>query len=190
MLELWISIISITDLWIALIEEWISIKGLTLLPFHGGSTFLRFGGLSVLGPISSDDFHSMMTSSNGNIFRHRLIPLTKASDTELWFFLWSATEQTFKQNNLDAGDLRRHRAHYDITVMDISSVIKISFCRISFSGHRNKFCPCPDSIYRSRVSYLSYAKMVATGWHKLAPAKFESEQNELLKEFKFWWNDR
>ena len=50
----------------------------------------------------------MMTSSNGNIFRvagplcgdftgHRLIPLKKASDAELWCFLWSAPEQTLKQ---------------------------------------------------------------------------------------------
>ena len=46
---------------------------------------------------------SMMTSSNGNIFRvtgylcgkftgPRWIPLTKASDAELWGFLWSAPE--------------------------------------------------------------------------------------------------
>ena len=35
--------------------------------------------------------------------------------------------------------------------MHISSVIKISFCRISFSGHQNKFCACLDSIYGSRV---------------------------------------
>ena len=45
----------------------------------------------------------MMTSSNGNIFRvtsplcgeftgHRWIPCTKASNAELWFFLWSALE--------------------------------------------------------------------------------------------------
>ena len=45
----------------------------------------------------------MMTSSNGNIFRvtgllcgeftsRRLIPHTKASDAELWCFLWSAPE--------------------------------------------------------------------------------------------------
>ena len=44
-------------------------------------------------------------SSNGNIYRvpgllwgdsigHRWIPLTKASDAELWFCLWSAPEQT------------------------------------------------------------------------------------------------
>ena len=47
----------------------------------------------------------MMTSSNGNIFRvtgplcgentgHRWIPLTKASDAELWCFLWSPPEQS------------------------------------------------------------------------------------------------
>ena len=43
---------------------------------------------------------SMMTSSNGNIFRvtgplfdgHRWIPLIKASDAERWCFLWSAHE--------------------------------------------------------------------------------------------------
>ena len=46
---------------------------------------------------------SMKTSSNGNIFRvtghfsgeftgHRWIPLIKASDAELWWFLWSAPE--------------------------------------------------------------------------------------------------
>ena len=49
--------------------------------------------------------NTMVTSSNGNIFRvtdpfwgeftsHRWIPLTKASDVELWCFLWSAPEQT------------------------------------------------------------------------------------------------
>ena len=81
---------------------------ISAFPRYGKSTFLRFGCLNVLGPISSDDFHSMMTSSNGNIFRvtgplcgeftcHRWIPLTKANDMELWCFLWSATEQTFKQ---------------------------------------------------------------------------------------------
>ena len=48
-----------------------------------------------------------MTSSNGNIFRvsgplcgefigHQWIPLTKASDAELWCFLWSAPEQMFE----------------------------------------------------------------------------------------------
>ena len=49
----------------------------------------------------------MMTSSNGNIFcvtlplceefnGHRWIPLTKASDAELWCFLWFVPEQTIE----------------------------------------------------------------------------------------------
>ena len=51
---------------------------------------------------------NMMTYSNVNIFRvtgplwgestgHRWIPLTKASDQELWCFLWSVPEQTIGQ---------------------------------------------------------------------------------------------
>ena len=51
---------------------------------------------------------TMMASSNWNIIRvagplwgestgHRWIPLTKASDVELWCFLWSAPEQTVEQ---------------------------------------------------------------------------------------------
>ena len=68
----------------------------------------------------------IMTSSNGNIFRvtgplcgefigHRWIPCTKASDAELcslifpWLNGWV--------NSHEAGDLRRHRAHYDVIVM-------------------------------------------------------------------------
>ena len=70
----------------------------------------------------------MMTSSNGNIFRvtghlcgefigPRWIPSTKASDAELWCFLWSAPRINGWVNNGEAGDLRRYRAHYDVTVM-------------------------------------------------------------------------
>ena len=54
------------------------------------------------------DLGIMVASSNGSIFRvtgplwgestgHRWIPLTKASDAELWCFLWIAPEQTAEQ---------------------------------------------------------------------------------------------
>ena len=57
----------------------------------------------VIESIEEGHRHHMMTSSNGNIFRvtgplcgeftgPRRIPLTKASDAELWCFLWSAPE--------------------------------------------------------------------------------------------------
>ena len=50
------------------------------------------------------------------------IPLTKASCPELWCFLWSAPERTSEQTNSihrDADDLRRHRTHYDVAVMNV-----------------------------------------------------------------------
>ena len=54
------------------------------------------------------DSTNMMTSSNGNIFRvsgllcgeftgHWWIPSSKASDAELWYFLWSVFELTVEQ---------------------------------------------------------------------------------------------
>ena len=70
----------------------------------------------------------MMTSSNRNIFRvtgplcgeftgQRWIPLTKASDAELWFFFLNRAWINAWVNNREAGDLRRNRAHYDVIVM-------------------------------------------------------------------------
>ena len=80
------------------------------------------------------DFFTSLPCSNitwwrhGNIFRvtgplcgeftgHRWIPLTKASDAELWCFLWSAPWINGWVNNREAGDLRHHRSHFDVTVM-------------------------------------------------------------------------
>ena len=67
-----------------------------------------------------------MTSSNGNIFRvtgHLCgeftgIPRTKASDAELWCFSLICVLINGWVNNREAGDLRRHRVHYDVTVMN------------------------------------------------------------------------
>ena len=53
----------------------------------------------------------------GEFTNHRWIPRTKASDAELWCFLWSAPEINSLVNNGEAGDWRRHRVHYDVTVM-------------------------------------------------------------------------
>ena len=69
----------------------------------------------------------VMTSSNVNIFRvtgplrgkftgDRWIPLTKASDAELWCFFICAWINCWV-NNRDAGDWKHHRAHYDVTLM-------------------------------------------------------------------------
>ena len=68
-----------------------------------------------------------MTSSNGNIFyvtgplweestSHLWIPLTKASDSELWFFFMHAWTNS-SANNQDGHDLGCHCVHYDVTVI-------------------------------------------------------------------------
>ena len=69
----------------------------------------------------------MMTSSNRNIFRatgslcmefvgHRWIPLTKPV-TRIFDVFFICVWTNGWVNNRDAGDLGRHRAHYDVTVM-------------------------------------------------------------------------
>ena len=82
---------------------------------------------------------AMMTSSNGNIFRvtaplcgeftgPRWIPHTKASDAELFSLIGFLNGWV---NNRDAGDLRRHRAHYDVTVMVHNAYITRRFYEAS-----------------------------------------------------------
>ena len=66
----------------------------------------------------------MMTSSNGNISRvtgllcreFRCIPHTKASDAQLWCFFYLRLNLS-GANVGDAGNLRHHRAHYDVIEM-------------------------------------------------------------------------
>ena len=53
----------------------------------------------------------------GEFTGHRWIPRTKASDAELWCFLWSGPWTNGWVNNREAGDFRRHCAHYDVSVM-------------------------------------------------------------------------
>ena len=80
----------------------------------------------------------MMMSSNGNIFRvtghlcgeftgHRWIPLTKASDAGFWCFLWFMPWMNGWVNNREAGDLRRHCAHYDVIVMQCINATGLKF---------------------------------------------------------------
>ena len=78
-----------------------------------------------------------MTSSNGNIFRvtghlcgeftgPRWIPHKKASDAELWYFSLIHTRINGWVNNGYAGDLRRHRAHYDVNPNNTTSSIQLN----------------------------------------------------------------
>ena len=92
---------------------------------------------------------SMMTSSNGNIFRvtgplggkfagHQWIPHTKASDAELSFFRWSATWRNGWVNNREAGGLRRQGAYYDVIVMRFDLAFH-TMGQTTFTGGRGTF---------------------------------------------------
>ena len=82
---------------------------------------------------------AMMTSWNGNIFRvtghlggelngPRWIPSTKAGDAELWMFSLICVWINGRVNNREAGDLRHHRAHYDLIVM--ATLNKMALCSL------------------------------------------------------------
>ena len=73
----------------------------------------------------------MMTSSNGNIFRitgylcgeftgSRQIPRTKGQRRGALMFSLICVWINGWENNLEAGDLRRYHAHYDVTVMRLT----------------------------------------------------------------------
>ena len=87
---------------------------------------------SVNPSVEQCPWRDMMTSSNENIFHvtgtlwgesigHRWIPLKNDIHAELWCFFICAWTNGWT-NNRDAGDLRRHHAHYDVTVTETGYV--------------------------------------------------------------------
>ena len=100
---------------------------------------------------------SMMTSSNGNIFRvtgqlcgeftgPRWIPRTKASDAELWWFICVWTNDSVKTR--EAGDLRRFRAYYGVIVLSSSDLLY-----------------CQRNVARSRRSH-SQSYLISSQWNR------------------------
>ena len=121
----------------------------------------------LLGEVKSIRFYRYrMTSSNGNIFRitgplcgefpgHRGIPRSPVNSPHkgqwrgaLMFSLICAWIDGWV-NNGEAGDLRPHRAHYDVTVMIFRSGKHLNFC----SG-KNKLEIRDSKIVYSKVTRL------------------------------------
>ena len=63
---------------------------------------------------------------------HRWIPRTKTRDAELWCFFRSVPWIDGWVNSHEAGDLRRHRAHYDVIVMKLFCVDKVNTMATDF----------------------------------------------------------
>ena len=99
--------------------------------------------IAMLSRADTELMLSMMMSSNGNIFHvtgplwgesfgHWWIPITKASEAELWSFYLICSWTNGWANNRGAGDLRCHRVHYNLTVntkvdTELMSVV-VRFC--------------------------------------------------------------
>ena len=114
--------------------EWLSIA-ISIQENLFENTFMQWHAFCIKCIIFLDQSTSpssiqiMMTPSNENLFRitgllwgeltrHRWIPITKASDAELWYFLWSAPAWINDWvSTRKARDLRSHRTPYDVTVM-------------------------------------------------------------------------
>ena len=76
----------------------------------------------------------MMTSSNGNILR-----VTGPLCGELFDAFFDLCLNKWLMNNREAGDLRRHRAHYDVTVMQsaakrVDAPVTIMLVKLIFSS--------------------------------------------------------
>ena len=93
-----------------------------------GRNLRRFLSVSLMEPVYST---IMMTSSNGNIVRvngplwvestgHRWIPRNKDQWRGVLMFSLICARTNGWANNGDAGDLRRHRAHYDVIYISTS----------------------------------------------------------------------
>ena len=95
--------------------------------------------------------HTMMTLSNGTVFSvtgplwgefngHRWIPLTKACEAEIWCF-YDCTWTNDWANHGDAGSLRRHCAHYDVTVAkDIVTLVTLLSRNFPAAGSDGLMC--------------------------------------------------
>ena len=66
----------------------------------------------------------------------RWIPRTKTSDAELWYLFFICVGNKSWENNGCAGDLIRHNAHYDVTVM-MSRVSRFAFT-LDFSNRSHQ----------------------------------------------------
>ena len=122
---------------------------------------------------------TMMMSSSRNILHvsgplcgeftgQRWIPLTKASGAGLWCFLWSAPWINDWVNNRETGDLRCHRAHYDVIVMPS---VPMSWSRHA-DTHTQRRWTQPIDVHRRKMNlwhnWLIYnLAMVCFWWNRV-----------------------
>ena len=113
---------------------------------------------------------TMMTSSNGNIFcvtgplcgeftGHRWFPLIKASEAGLWCFSLICAWTKAWVNNREACNLRRHRAHYVVSVMTPTQTwpvaLKQFLMHIIFDGYTLLWKSVPSHHFLNNVANIT-----------------------------------
>ena len=148
-----------------------------------------------------ETFSTLLASCKGNTpTTGGWIPLTKASDAELWYLLWSDKGWA---NYRDAGDLRRHRAHYDATVMHPKAVMalhRLRSSRVIYSKQKatqREWCMNKTRIYTYIFTKYFIKKNIKKtsegGRPRSRPEqkslKSESWENErlVLHFYQIWW---
>ena len=108
----------------------------------------------------------MMTSSDGSIFRvtgplcgefpaHRWIPLTKASDAEIWCFLWSTSEQTNGWGETPSRSLWRHSNGTRMT-RSLWYLQQNYLCMQDARSFRSRNCVVSMPLYSASVTAVKY----------------------------------
>ena len=147
----------------------------------------------------------MMTSSNGNIFHvagplcgeftgdQLITTLTKASDAELWRYIWSVLWINSWVNNREAGDFRRHRAHYDVIVtkyrLFYNTYVNImkKYLR-SWHSSLKQFTITTESRIPHRKNIFAAPSVLENASERFEEDPPGSENTLLLQNsFKIWW---
>ena len=118
----------------------------------------------------------MMTSSNGNIFRvtgHlcgeftdlRWIPRTKASDAELWRFLWSVPDKRLSKQSwgwwfeTQSGSLWRHSNVPSKNPSSNDHDLSYTLSTKDWTYHHRHFVINGDNIHRTKFCLLSFFQL-------------------------------
>ena len=132
---------------------------------------------------SMKTFSALLAHCEGN---HRSpvesLPLIKADDTKLWSFLWSVSEQTVEVTIEAPGDLRRHRARYDVTAMQFMTIgfsIKIE----AICSKESTQSPCLMICISCSAGTLRLMICISCSAGTLSPLRYKRKYNYHLKYF-------
>ena len=100
----------------------------------------------------------------GEFIDHQWFPNTKASDLKFWCFNFFWINGWV--NNGDAGDLRRNRAHYDVTVMVLLINVIIDGLKLLRLVKTVYFCT--NCFHFQVLTHWSWDKITRCSWSQVS----------------------